>query len=136
MRKLLVSLILVLIVNVIFFGCSKDSKSEYQGSIPTYPQASLVNHSESEIEFLVSKLSLSSFKNFYKNRMLSLGWILVSEGPNYLKYEKDDKEVIIHITSYESKYNRPKGEVLVNTTNAIVHSNQPVLITYIFPEKK
>lgn len=140
MRKAITIFVMLFFLGIISSGCTTGSKSEVQGTIPTYPKASLVSQSQNEVELLVKNLSLSAFENFYKEKMPSFGWALVREGPGFLIFEKADQQVVIYVTTYEAKYKRRSSkvqkEVLVNTTNAFVVKKQSIVITYEFSEKK
>jgi hypothetical protein len=96
-RKLSYLVVIILLILMVLMGCQK-SNAEIQSycDIPVYPNAELVENNPDKAVFLVESLSLSTFKEFYKNNLPVYGWKNIKDRSlfvNAIKKRPDIAEV-------------------------------------------
>jgi len=129
--KLSYLVFLIMLILMVLMGCQK-SNTEIQTfcDIPVYPNAALFENEQNRAVFLVESLSLSSFKEFYKNNLPIYGWKIIKDISNTITCEKNNQKVII---AYDfSKL--PHNEFHVGVIDAGQPNNPPVFIRIIFSE--
>lgn len=95
-RKLLSLNLFIMFMLMILMGCEK-SKSEIQTfrDIPVYQNASLVEKDQDRAVFFVETLSLSVFKEFYRNNLPVYGWKIIKDISNTITCEKNNQKVML-----------------------------------------